>query len=372
MAKDLRDLEADIMDFRRATHGNFVSRRAFTAGLAALGLSPLTATLTPVNAKEPDLVVANWGGDAARSMDEAYTKIFVAANPQESGVKYDSSGPSSGKIKAMVDAKRVTWDMCDRIFYNSIELGEQGLLTDINYDIVKKDMTLPGMTGKWAVPFYSFGNVLTYQTKIFDGRIPSTWADFWNLKDFPGRRTMRRHIEATLEAALMADGVPADKLYPIDVKRAFEKVRQIKQHVTFWSSHTDSYRLLREKEVAMGILAHTRSYLLRNDTKGDVDFTFNQGIFWTSGWIVPKGNPGAARVWKLINATLEPEAQLTLLRLLGNGPVNPEAIAKMPPELAAVSPSSPENLKKMVIPDSEWYAKNSAQVLNQFLDQVLS
>jgi len=371
MATDLSDIESDVLDFRRKTHGMMVSRRTFTAGLAALGLSPLSATLTPVNAKEPDLVVANWGGDAAKSMDEAYTKSFLATYPQE-GVKYDSSGPSSGKIKAMVEAKRVAWDMCDRIFYNSIELGMQGLLEESDYSIVKKEKTLPGMTGKWGVPFYSFGNVLTYQTKAFGGRIPSTWADFWNLKDFPGRRTLRRHIEATLEAALLADGVPADKLYPIDVKRAFAKVREIKEHVTFWTSHTDSYRLLQEKEVAMGCLAHTRSYLLRNDTKGDVDFTFNQGIFWTSSWIVPRGNPGRKRVWNLVNATLEPQAQLTLLRLLGNGPVNPEVIKTIPPELAAVNPSSPDNLKRMIIPDSDWYANNSARVLNQFIDQVLS
>lgn len=371
MSNDLGSIEDDVMEFRRKTHGMIVSRRTFVATLTALGLSPLSATLTPVNAKEPDLVVANWGGDAAKSMDEAYTKAFTTAYPGE-GVRYDSSGPSSGKIKAMVDAKRVTWDMCDRIFYNSIELGEQGLLEDIDYGVVKKDKTLADMAGKWGVPFYSFGNVITYNTKAFGGRIPSTWADFWNLKEFPGRRTLRRHIEATLEGALLADGVPADKLYPIDVKRAFAKVREIKDHVTFWSSHTDSYRLLREKEVTMGCLAHTRSFLLRNDTKGEIDFTFNQGIFWTSSWIVPKGNPGKKRVWNLINATLEPQAQLTLLRLLGNGPVNPEALKVIPPELIAVSPSSPENIKRMIIPNSEWYAKNSARVLNQFIDQVLS
>ncbi len=206
MSNDLDSIQDDVLEFRRKTHGMFVSRRSFVATLAALGLSPLSATLTPVNAKEPDLVVANWGGDAAKSMDEAYTKAFVAANPGDA-VRYDSSGPSSGKIKAMVEAKRVTWDMCDRIFYNSIELGEQGLLEDIDYGAVKKDMTLADMTGKWAVPFYSFGNVITYNTKAFGGRIPSTWADFWNLKDFPGRRTLRRHIEATLEGALLADGV---------------------------------------------------------------------------------------------------------------------------------------------------------------------
>lgn len=371
MGRRFEDIEDDILELRQATDGKVVSRRSMTKWLAALGLSPVAVSMTPVNAKEPDLVMANWGGDAQTAMQKAYVDPFLKANPQE-GVRIDSSGPSSGKIKAMVDAKRVTWDLCDRVFYNSIELGKLGLLEESDYSIVQKDKTLANTAGKWGVPSYSFGNVLTYRTKAFGGRIPSTWVDFWNIKDFPGRRTLRRHVESTLEAALVADGVPIDKLYPIDVKRAFAKLREIKQHVTFWSSHSDSYKLLRDGEVTMGCLAHTRSYLLKKDTAGEVDFTFNQGIFWISSWIVPRGNPGGKRVWKLINATLDPQPQIELLRLLGNGPVNPQAIAAIPPDLVPYNPSSPENLKRMIMPDSEWYANNSARVLNQLIDEVLS
>jgi len=91
-----------------------------------------------------------------------------------------------------------------------------------------------------------------------------------------------------------------------------------------------------------------------------------------SNWIVPKGNPGGSRVWKLIAATLKPAAQVELLRQMGNGPVNPEALKLVPPDLAAVNPSSPENLGRMLVADSEWYAKNGATTLNQFIDTVLS
>ena len=371
MRRHFTDLEQDILDFRRATDGKRVSRRAFAAGLAALGLSPVAAVLTPADAKDPDLVLANWGGDAIKAMEAAYVRPFQAANPGQ-GVRIDSSGPTNGKIKAMVDAKRVVWDLCDRALQSSLELGPAGLLEEVDYGIVDKTRSLPGFANRWGVPNYTFANVLAYQSKAFGGRTPTNWADFWNLKDFPGNRTLRRHIDSTLEAALLADGVPADKLYPIDVKRAFAKVREIKDRVTFWSSHADSYKLLRDNEVTMGCVAHTRAVLLRRDTAGAVDFTFNQGIFWVSNWIVPKGNPGGSRVWKLIAATLEPAAQVELLRQMGNGPVNPEALKLVPPELAAVNPSSPDNLGRMVVADSEWYARNGATTLNQFIDTVLS
>lgn len=371
MRRHLSDLESDILDLQRATDGKTVSRRAFTVALAALGLSPAFVSLTSVNAKEPDLVLANWGGDSVKAMDTAYVQPFLAANPNES-VKIDSSGPTNGKIKAMVDAKRVIWDMCDRASQSSLELGPTGLLEEVDYSIVDKNKTLPGFANRWGVGNYSFANVLTFKSDAFGGRKPETWADFWNLKDFPGGRTLRRHTDSTLEAALMADGVPIDKIYPIDVKRAFAKVKQIKDHVTFWSSHADSYKLLRDGEATMGCLSHTRSVLLKRDTNGVVDFTFNQGIFWVSNWIVPKGNPGGKRVWKLIDASLNPESQIEMLKQMGNGPVNPAAVAMIPPELASINPSSPENMKRMVITDPSWYAANAATALNQFIDTVLS
>jgi len=371
MRRHLSDLESDILELQRATDGKTISRRAFSAALAMLGLSPAFVSLTPVNAKEPDLVLANWGGDAIKAMDTAYVQPFLTANPNE-GVSMDSTGPTNGKIKAMVEAKRVVWDLCDRASQSSLELGLAGLLEEVDYSIVDKKKTLEGFAGRWGVANYSFANVLTYRTNAFGGRKPETWADFWNLKDFPGGRTLRRAIDSTLEAALLADGVPLDKIYPIDVKRAFAKVKQIKDHVTFWNSHADSYKLLHDGEATMGCLAHTRAVLLKRDTNGMVDFTFNQGVFWVSNWIVPKGNPGGKRVWKLIDATLDPKSQIELLKLMGNGPVNPAAMPLITPDLAAINPSSPENMKRMVIASADWYASKGAETLNQFIDTVLS
>ncbi|ODV43375.1 hypothetical protein AWV79_17990 [Cupriavidus sp. UYMMa02A] len=39
---------------------------------------------------------------------------------------------------------------------------------------------------------------------------------------------------AELEFALLADGVPKDKLYPIDVQRALKSLDRIKKNVVKW------------------------------------------------------------------------------------------------------------------------------------------
>ena len=62
-----------------------------------------------------------------------------------------------------------------------------------------------------------WAQVLAYRTDAFKGAVPKGWADFWDTKKFPGDRAMVGTSAGgwpEMEFALMAAGVPADKLYP--------------------------------------------------------------------------------------------------------------------------------------------------------------
>src|SRR5205823_2462578 len=81
------------------------------------------------------------------------------------------------------------------------------------------------------------------------GTQPKSWADWWDVKKFPGARSMRDHPVDNLEFALIADGVAMDKLYPLDVDRAFKKLDQIKPHVNvWWSTGQQPAQLLLDKQ----------------------------------------------------------------------------------------------------------------------------
>uniref|UniRef100_UPI0013CF8107 extracellular solute-binding protein n=1 Tax=Klebsiella pneumoniae TaxID=573 RepID=UPI0013CF8107 len=71
-----------------------------------------------------------------------------------------------------------------------------------------------------------------------------TLADFFDLKKYPGRRMMRKDSQAMLELCLLADGVPIDKLYPLDTRRAFAKLATIKKEVLYWNSGAESQSLM--------------------------------------------------------------------------------------------------------------------------------
>ena len=344
-----------------------VNRRQLLSALALFGVAPAVLRSTPALAQAKEVVVVNAGGDAVAAFTKAWVEPYMKAGGK---AVVDGSNPTSAKVKAMVESGKVTWDALDRNLIAALELGRQNLLEKIDYSIVDKNKVRPEHVGEWGVGSYIYGNVLTYQTDAWGGRKPSTWKDFWNLKDFPGKRALRKHIDGQLEAALLADGVAPDKIYPIDVKRALDKVSSIKDQTIFWATGAESQQIFRDREVVMGGLWNTRATVAKKESGGKVDFTFNEGSAWVGAWLVPRGNPAGKDVFRYIASAQDPAGQVELFKLLGNGPVNPAAAAMVPDELKSLDPSSAENYKVQIPANPEWYAANSATVLNQYLEAI--
>ncbi len=366
-----KDFVADCLALlRRETQGRKVHRRRFLGALALLGVAPAGLRLTPAHAASDELVIVNWGGDAVPAFEEVWAAPFNAAQSDMEAV-VDGAGPTSGKIKAMVESGAVVWDLCDRNLPASLDLGRQGLLETVDWSVVDPDKLREVHRTDWGVGSYLYSFSLTWDREALPAR-PETWADFWNVKDFPGRRTLRNNVEGMLEAALLADGVAPEAIYPIDIERAFEKIREIKDQTIFWTSGSQSQELFRNGEVALGNLWHTRALLLRKETEGRVDFHFNQGILFAGAWLVPKGNPAGARIWDFVAATQDAASQVALFEWLGNGPINPAASDLVPEALRADDPGSPENYARQMAADAFWYADHYAETLNRYTDLIAS
>src|SRR5690554_1508583 len=126
-----REFVTDCLSIlREKTNGKVVHRRRFLGALGALGVMPLALKFTPAHAASDELVVVNWGGDAQAAFETTWADPFSAGNTGIPTV-VDGSGPSSGKIKAMVESRAVVWDVCDRNLPASIELGQQDLLEKV-------------------------------------------------------------------------------------------------------------------------------------------------------------------------------------------------------------------------------------------------
>jgi putative spermidine/putrescine transport system substrate-binding protein len=214
--------------------------------------------------------------------------------------------------------------------------------------------------------------VLVYNTKAWGGRVPTGWKDVWDTKNFPGKRAFPKTIDGALEAALIADGVPPDQLYPLDMKRALDMHRKIAGDAIYYTSLADSQTVFRNEEAVIGLILNTRAWPLKNDTAGLCDYTFNQGIVWTASWMVPKGASGGDAIWDFISSTQDPAGQVRLLRTNGYGPINPAASDGLPPDLQAIHPGYPTNYERMIPGGVEWYSKNATAALQQYLDTISS
>ncbi|MEM7747245.1 MAG: ABC transporter substrate-binding protein [Pseudomonadota bacterium] len=347
-----------------------VPRRLFLKSALALGISPMLFRMTPAFAGNDELVIVNWGGDAVSAHKSAWAKRYEKTHPGMKAI-IDGSGPSSGKIKAMVQSGKVTWDLCDRNNVAAVDLGRQGLLEEVDYSRIDINAVPEAFRGKWGLGSYYYSFALTWDTKAFD-RKPSSWKDLWDVKKFPGTRTMRKNFEGQLESALLADGVPLEKIYPLDVDRAIDKIKQIKEKTIYWGSGSESQQIMRDGDAVIGNLWHTRSSIVHRETQGRVDYTFNQAILFAGAWIQPKGAPSGKKAWDFAAAAQDPQSQVEVFEAIGMGPINPKAAELVPKHLRHRDAGNPENLKIQLLASSDWYASDYANILNRYLDAIAS
>jgi len=336
-----------------------IDRRTFVKALTLLGALPAAATFggRSASAAANEIVVVNWGGPAV----EAYAKAFGEPFEKATGVKVviDGTGPLGAKIKAMVEAKAVTWDVCDTGTGTTLVLQKQGVIQKIDYGIVDKSKMQEQFAYEYGCANYMFSFVLAYN-KARVPTAPTSWADFWDLAKFPGNRTLRRQPNGMLEACMMAAGRDKASVYPIDIDLAMSKLKEIRANVIAWGSGSQSQELFRTGEVVMGNIWHTRANLLSQETGGDVTWTWQDGIVTAGMWNVVNDNPaGTETAMKFIASAQDPDQQLVLFDAMGNGPANPAAAAMVPADKRHIDPGQPENLALQVLQNGPWYELDS-------------
>jgi putative spermidine/putrescine transport system substrate-binding protein len=230
-------------------------RRTFlrTAGRAAAGaaLGPLLITERTI-AQTRTLYINSWGGSYTVAQDVAYFKPFTAAT----GIQIRTITPVSyGKIKAQVQSGRYEFDLTSVNSMLWLRASREGLAEPIDWTIIDKATLSPDavVANGHGIASNIQGTNLCYRRDRFPNGGPRSWADFWDVKRFPGARGLCiSDPPRNMIFALLADGVPREQLYPLDVERAFKKLDEIKPHIkVWWREGNQSQQLLRDGEVDM-------------------------------------------------------------------------------------------------------------------------
>jgi putative spermidine/putrescine transport system substrate-binding protein len=363
--------QRDCLDIlaEKAARGQ-ISRRRFAqlAGMLLAGATGLRATGAAAAVNE--LVLVNWGGDALKAYDAAFGKPFF----KDTGitVKEDGSGPTEGAITAQFKSGKPSWDLVDADPFSAITLGKQGMIEPIDYSVVEKAKMRPGFGWDYAASTYFFSYVIAYDSKKYGSMVPTGMADFFDVKKFPGKRSMYKWGSGMWEAALLADGITPDKLYPLDTKRALDKIKAFKEHVvSFWGGGAASQSVLMNGDASMALVWSTRAALIEQDTNGQIKFVWDQGLLSPGALAVIKGNPGgAANAMKFIASTQDPKRQLVMFDMLLQGPANPATDALIPVDKQRLNCVSPTNMAKQIALDMPWYAQNYSTALDEYIKVI--
>lgn len=322
-----------------------------------------TATLVAATAggtaAQDRVSFAGYGGEPQKVQAKAFFE--PAAKAHGITVLQDSHG-GYAKIKAQVLSGSPGFDLVALGCAEGARAAKEGLLEPLDYSLIPnaKDID-PRLRTEHTVGEWTFSTVMVWNTKTVKTP-PTTWAEFWDVKKFPGRRALGGNARQMLEIALLADGVTADKLYPLDLDRAFKKLEAIKPHLTlWWSSGAQSVQLLTDGEIDMQAIWNGRAQAAI-DGGAAAAYTYNQGIYDVECFMVLKGSKNKANAMKIINVMLDPKNQATAASLIDYGPVNPKAYDTgiIPADRLKRLPSAPDNLKQQALLDAAWYATPDA------------
>jgi putative spermidine/putrescine transport system substrate-binding protein len=340
-----------------------ITRRRFLATAAGATATALSAPAPRARAAANELVFVGFGG----SYQEGQTKALFEPFEKETGIKVvQTTGVDLAKLRAQVQSKNVEWDLIsipDRLRYTAVR---DGLVQKLDYKTIDAKDILPELVTDHAVGAVTIPMLLTYSTAAYPtpDKAPKTWFDFWDGKKFTGPRGLYNAPTYILEFALIADGVPKDKLYPLDVPRAFKSLDRVKPLVkVWWSQFPQPGLLLKSGEITMTPWTRSISFMMEGEPLG---ISYDGAAITYEAWVVPTAAPHAANAMKFINWAIRPKPQADLTKYIAFGPTNRHAMQYVNPKLQPLLPLHPENIKKGFILSGDWWGPNLDKVNEQW------
>jgi len=315
-------------------------------------------------AAEKEIVVSSWGG----AYEKAFINAMAAPFEKKTGIKVVvTSYPDFAKMKAMVDTGNIEWDVVDiedRMLHRGMN---EGLFEPLDYSVIDKTDLLPGAIHSHAVGLELWAGVIGYNSKKYAGNnYPKSWADFWNVKKFPGARALYNGPYDMLEIALLADGVAMDKLYPLDVDRAFKSLDKIKPHIdVWWTKGAQPAQLLTDGEVDM---AYAYSGRIANIIKDGIPagISFGQASVNPEWLVITKGSKKVKEAMQFLAFCAQAKPQAEFNSALQYGPINTKAFDYIDKDIAERLPSAPKFIDMTWMPNAKWWSKHDKKLTERW------
>lgn len=330
------------------------------------------------------LTVVSWGGAYSYSQIKAYHEPFA----QKTGVRMNAEDYNGGlaEIRVQVQSGNIVWDVVDMPLASVVRGCEEGLLEPLDLAALPaapdgtpavRDFLPEVLVSDCGAPSIVWSTIFAYDTSRFPGEKPQNLEDFFDLKKFPGRRSLRKSPRSTLEFALMADGVAPAEVYqtlstPQGLKRAFAKLDAVKEHTLWWEAGSQPPLMLADGEVVMATAYNGRIFNAWNKEKKPFKIVWDKQIWYKNYYAIVKGTPRLKRALEFVKFATDTRRLADQARYISYGPArkssramvstHAETGADMRPHM----PTAPQNFRNALESDFEWWADYEDEMIERF------
>ena len=348
-----------------------------TAASAALAFAAATAPATEM------VTVVSWGGSYAKACVDGYHEAFT----DETGIEIRLEDYNGGlaEVRAQVDANAVHWDVVDVELADGVRGCDEGLFKIFDPTTLPPgadgsapaDDYYPGAITECGANTLFYSTIYAYNAEKIDGDKPTTMEDFFDLERFPGRRGMRRSPVVNLEFALMGDGVPADEVYALldtdaGIERAFAKLDSIKNQVVWWEAGAQPPQMLADGEVVMSTAYNGRIFNAQVLEEQPFVIVWDGQVLDTGYLAILEGAPNPEAAQRFVEFAARPSSMAGTARHISYSPTRRSAEALITThaetgvEMGPHMPNTPENAKRALQNDWQWWSDNRDDMNERF------
>lgn len=314
------------------------------------------------------VTVTMWGGQA----QTAHVKSYFTPWAKEADVTVRQDSPTDyAKLDAQVQSGKVSWGLAEVEPNYSKSACDAGKLEKLPARVVeaaKKAEIDAAQLNDCAIPILQYTFSIAYNTDKFADKHPTTWAEFFDTKAFPGKRGFWKYVTGGLfEAALLADGVQPDNLYPLDLDRAFRKLDTIKKDIVWYDTGDQQVQMVASGEAPL-VQAWNGRITQAAKAGEPVANEYGENLVSYDHIVIPKGYKNAKlaqdwMVWFLGN----PQAQADDVVASGYGPASPGAVKLVPADVQSdIAGGAAVNDQSAALVDYDYWAQNYDAVTKRF------
>ncbi|MCR9220119.1 MAG: ABC transporter substrate-binding protein [Alphaproteobacteria bacterium] len=316
------------------------------------------------------LTIVSWGGVVSDANRSAYWAPYAEATGVE--IIDDTFNGELSRIRAQIESGVITWDIAEPEFAEAALGCEEGLFEPLDPAVLPTDDFATYHLGECSVTSLLASTVLTYDASVYDGPAPASWADFWDVDGFPGKRGLNFSVIDSLLIALLADGVPADAVYDVladkaGQDRAFAKLDALKDHIIWWRSGTEQIQGLLSGEYSMASAWNGRVASAIASESAPLAMAWEAGHLATGNqWVILKGSENKERALDFIKFALQPENQARFMQEIDYSAISRKGHEALSPERLAIMPGNPKFEENGVPPNPDFWLDNLTALNERF------